>query len=192
MSERVTLGEHFKRLFNFAGREDRASFWPYAAVAFILTNVAGMFIFVPMMAQTIRAMQEFAAQNPERATVTSGPGQYSISVRGNHPEFIPAETIALFLAVTFGCAIVLYAAAVVRRLRDSHKSGYWGLMPLPFIAYSSITMPSLFSSIGSAPDFNVLLFFSVFLSNLLYMAALIWLIILLAKPSASSPRPSSP
>lgn len=188
MSASVSLTEHFKRLFDFRGREDRASFWPYAAVVFIITMVAGMIIFVPMMSRTMHAMQKFAAQHPDQATVTSGPGQYSISVQGDHPEFMPAGSLALFLAVTFGLAILLYAAAVVRRLHDRGKSGFWGLMPLPFIIYSSVQMPRMFASVGTATEPDLTLFFSMFLSNLFYIITLIWLIVLLAAPSEPAPN----
>ena len=183
MTETVPLWEHFKRLFDFNGREDRPSFWPYAAVAFLLITAAGMIIFVPMMSRAMHEMQQFAVQHPEQATVTSGPGQYSISVRGNHPEFMPGRSVALYLAVTFGLAILLYAAAVVRRLHDRGKSGFWGLMPLPFLLYSSIQMPRLFASVGGSTQPDMTMFFSVFLSNLLYIVTLIWLIVLLAGPS---------
>jgi uncharacterized membrane protein YhaH (DUF805 family) len=184
MSATVSLTEHFRRLFDFRGREDRASFWPYAAVAFIITMVAGMIIFVPMMSRSIRAMQQFAVQHPDQATVTHAPGQYSISVQGNHPEFMPAGSIGLFLAVTLGLAVLLYAGAVVRRLHDRGKSGFWGLMPLPFIIYSSVQMPRMFASVGMGTQPDMTLFFSIFLSNLLYIVTLIWLIVLLAGPSA--------
>lgn len=183
MSATVTPAEHFKRLLDFRGREDRASFWPYAAIAFAITTAAGAAIFVPMMIRTIRAMQQFAAQHPDQATVTSGPGQYSISIQGNHPGFMPAQSMALFLAVTFGLAILLYAAAVVRRLRDRGKSGLWGLMPLPFIAYSSVQMPKMFASVGMGTQPDTALFFSIFFSNFLYIVTLLWLIALLAGPS---------
>jgi uncharacterized membrane protein YhaH (DUF805 family) len=183
MSASVSLTDHFKRLFEFRGREDRASFWPYAAVAFIITMVVGMIIFVPMMSRSMQAMQQFAAQHPDQAKVTSGPGQYSISIQGNHPEFMPAGPMALFLAVTFGLAILLFAAAVVRRLHDRGKSGSWGLMPLPFILYSSVQMPRMFASAGTATQPDITLFFSIFLSNLFYIVTLIWLMVLLAGPS---------
>lgn len=188
MSASVSLTGHFKRLFDFAGREDRASFWPYAAVAFILTMVAGMIIFVPMMIHSMDAMRRFAAQHPDQATITSGPGHYSISVSGNHPEFMPAESIALYLAVTFGLALLLYAAAVVRRLHDRGKSGFWGLMPIPFILYTSVQMPTMFAVIGTGAEPDMMLFFSVFLSNLFYIITLIWLIALLAGPSEPAPN----
>jgi uncharacterized membrane protein YhaH (DUF805 family) len=183
MSASISLTDHLKRLFEFSGREDRASFWPYAAVAFIITMIAGMIIFLPMMSRSMHAMQQFAAQHPDQAEVTSGPGQYSISVHGNHPEFMPAGPLALFLAVTFGLAILLFAAAVVRRLHDRGKSGFWGLMPLPFILYSSVQMPRMFASIGTATQPDITLFFSIFLSNLFYIVTLIWLVVLLAGPS---------
>ncbi|MDH7971173.1 DUF805 domain-containing protein [Sphingomonas sp. AR_OL41] len=188
MSAIVTLKDHFKKLFDLAGREDRASFWPYAAIAFALIMAAGMIIFVPMMSRALMAMQQFAAQHPDQATVTSGPGHYSISIEGNHPEFMPAGPVALYLAVTFGLAILLYAAAVVRRLHDRGKSGFWGLMPLPFIIYSSVQMPRMFASFGTAGQPDMTVFFSIFLSNLLYIITLIWLIVLLA--GASDPAPN--
>lgn len=186
MSATVGLWEHFKRLFDFRGREDRASFWPYAAVAFVIIVIVGMFIFIPLMIQSMGAMQEYAAQHPEQATITSGPGQYAISVQGRHPEFFSARTMALYLAVTFGLAILLYAAAVVRRLHDRGKSGLWGLLPLPFIIYSSIMMPTV---LASAREPNMALFFSIFFSNMLYIVSLVVLIVFLAGASEPAPNP---
>lgn len=183
MTTSVSVGEHFKRLFDFSGREDRASFWPYAAIAFCIVMVIGMVIFIPIMMQAMEGMQRFAAENPDQATISSGPGHYSISVRGERPRFISAGAMGLYLGVTFGSAILLYAAAVVRRLRDAGLSGLWGLLPLPFIAYSSVQMPRLFGSVGRAEGPDMALFFSVFISNFLYIGSLIVLIILLAKRS---------
>lgn len=188
MTSTVSLLGHFKRLFDFSGRENRASFWPYAAVAFIITMVISMFIFVPMMSHSMQAMQQFAAQHPDQVTTSTGPGQYSISVHGDHPEFMPAGSVALYLAVGFGLALLLFSAAVVRRLHDRGKSGFWGLMPLPFILYSSIQMPRMFASVGTGSQPDMTLFFSIFFSNLLYIVTLIWLIVLLA--GASNPEPN--
>lgn len=188
MSATVTLKQHFARLFDWTGREDRASFWPYAAVAFAITMVAGMVICVPMMSRSLHAMQEFAAQHPDQATVTSGPRQYSISIHGNQPVFMPAGSIALYLVVTFGLTVLLYATAVVRRLHDRGKSGFWGLMPLPFVMFSSVQLPRMFESVagGAQPDMTV--FVSIFLSNLLYIITLICLIVLLAGQSDPMPN----
>ena len=188
MSASVTLTGHFKRLFDFRGREDRASFWPYAALVLIITMIAGALVFVPMMIRTMNAMQDFAAQHPDQATVTSGPGHYSISINGSYPELFPTGSFTLFGAITLGLALLLIAAAVVRRLHDSGKSGLWGRIPLPFLLFSAIQMLSLFGSFGAATPPDMTLFFSIFLSNLLYLSALIWLIVLLA--TASDPAPN--
>jgi uncharacterized membrane protein YhaH (DUF805 family) len=149
---------------------------------------AGAIIFVPMMIHAVQAMQQFAALHPDQVTVTSGPGQYSISVHGPQPEFMPANSIAAFLAVTFGLAVLLFAAAVVRRLHDRGKSGYWGLMPFPFIIYSSFQIPRMFAVVGAGKDPDMTLFFSIFFSNLLYIVTLVWLIVLLAGPSKPAPQ----
>jgi uncharacterized membrane protein YhaH (DUF805 family) len=180
MSATIGLREHFAKLLDFKGREDSASFWPYAALVFGIIIVAGMAIFIPMMAHTMRAMQEFAAQHPDQASIASGPGQYSISVSGDHPQFLPGGAMVAFLAVTFGLAFFLYAAAVVRRLHDRGKSGLWGLMPVPFILYSSVMMPIFFSSVGAGQEPDMTQFFSIFFSNMLYIVTLVALIVMLA------------
>jgi uncharacterized membrane protein YhaH (DUF805 family) len=188
MSATVSLTDHFKRLFDFGGRENRASFWPYAAVVFIITMVAGMILFVPTMIRSMHAMQQFSARHPDQANVTSSLGQYSVSIQGNHPQFMPTGSVSLFLEVSFELAILLYAAAVVRRLHDLGKSGLWGLMPLPFIIYSSIQMPIMLASVGTETQPDTMLFISILVSNLSYITTLIWLIVLLAGPSEPAPN----
>jgi uncharacterized membrane protein YhaH (DUF805 family) len=189
MSAVVGLSAHFRRLASFEGREDRASFWPYAGLVFAILTVVGAAMFVPMMADSMQAMQAFAAQHPEQVTVVSSPGAYSMSARGAVPGLMPSTaSLALYLGVSFGLAVVLYAAAVVRRLHDRGKTGAWGLLPLPFILYSSIQMPRLFGSLGRSSSSDMGLFFSVFCSNFLYMATVVTLIVLLA--GASDTRPN--
>jgi uncharacterized membrane protein YhaH (DUF805 family) len=189
MSTTVGLLEHFKKLASFEGRECRASFWPYAGVVFGIVMIVAAVMFVPMMARSMRAMQQYALQHPDQVTIVSAPGEYSVSVHGSPPGLMPSGGfLATYLGVTFGLAVLLYAAAVVRRLHDRGKSGLWGLMPLPFILYSSIQMPRVFGSVatGSQPDMG--LFFSIFFSNLLYMVTLIALIVLLAGRSDAGPN----
>ena len=61
-------------------------------------------------------------------------------------------------------------------------------MPLPFILYSSVQMPRMFASLGTGIQPDMTLFFSIFLSNLVYIVTLIWLIVLLAGPSELAPN----
>jgi uncharacterized membrane protein YhaH (DUF805 family) len=189
MSASIGFWEHFRKLASFAGREDRASFWPYAAAVFGIVMVAGSLMLMPMMAQSMRAVQEFEVRNPDRVTIASGPGEYSMSAPGEIPGLMPSVGfIAAYLGVTLGLAVLLYAAAVVRRLHDRGKSGAWGLMPLPFVLYTSVQMPRLFGSMtrGEQPDMAV--FFSIFFSNMLYLITLVALIVLLA--GAGDPEPN--
>lgn len=170
---------HLANLFRFSGREGVASFWIFAGCVIGLAFAAMMAVMVPMMTSTFARMQAFAEAHPDQATVHQGPGSYSITIEGHHPELMPdfgAFTGAF--AVIVAVFIVLLAAAVVRRLHDRGKSGAWGLLPLPFLAAGFILMPRLFSS--AEPDMG--LFGYLFLNNMIYLGLLVFLIIRLAKP----------
>jgi len=65
-------------------------------------------------------------------------------------------------------------------------------MPLPFILYSSILMPEMFTLVGTGAQPDMTLFFSIFFSNLLYMVTLVWLIVLLAQRSEPGPARNGP
>jgi uncharacterized membrane protein YhaH (DUF805 family) len=182
MSATISFWDHFKRLFDFRGRENRASFWPYGAVAFIITIPLTIIILV-LMNHIMLASRHFTSQQPEQRTMTSRLGQHSVSLPGNHPHFMAPGSITLVICAV---AVLFFAAAVVRRLHDGGKSGFWGLMPLPFMIYPSLQTPKLLALVGTA-EFDEL-FFSMAISNLFYLVTLIWLIVLLAGPSKPAPE----
>lgn len=193
MTAKIGLWEHFRKLASFRGREDRASFWPYAALVFGIVMVAASVMLVPMMVRSMRAMEE--VRHADQVSIESGPDQFSVSIQGDVPNSVPATDLmpsagflAAFQCVTLGLAVALCAAAVVRRLHDRGKSGVWGLMPLPFLLYTSIQMTRIFDSMmrGGQPDTGI--FISIVFSNLLYWIALGALIVLLA--GASDPAPN--
>jgi uncharacterized membrane protein YhaH (DUF805 family) len=186
MTASVGLWEHFKKLADFKGREDRASFWPYAALVLGIC-VVGMFaVMIPAMAMSMRKMQQFAADHPDQVNVVSVPGQYSMTIQGNHPELGPDFSLMFaIVGIVILVTVLLYAAAVVRRLHDRGMSGLWGLMPVPFLVYSCIQMPRFSSSVGVGSQPDLTIFFSIFVSNMFYLAALVTLIVLLA--GASNP-----
>ena len=183
----VSFKEHFRMLLDFSGREDRLSFWPYAAAVFGIVMVLSMLAVVPSMFATMRSMQEYAEKHPENVTVTQGPGQYSIQVHEGDltPDFGP---MFWMIALAFFVAVILYAAAVVRRLHDTGRSGWWGVMPLPFVVFSLVAMPQVFASAGAGDGGSLGLFFAVFFSNMLYIIALIILVVLLAGESKEGPN----
>jgi len=172
-----TIRYNFANIATFSGRETRGQFWPYATFVFVLSIAGMMAVMLPEMSASMERMQKFAAEHPDMATVQQGPGGYSISIQGHHPELMPdMGNMMGLMAVVFVTAIALLAAAVARRLHDRGKSGAWGLMPLPFIAFASIMMPKVFAQ--NPPDMS--LFFAIFINNFIYIGTLIFLVVLLA------------
>ena len=181
MTAKVGLWEHFRNLASFKGREDRASFWPYAALVFGIVTVAAFLMTIPLMVQVMEASREFAGRVSD--------GNVGVDPESMQRRMMPSqEFLVAYLCATTGLTVVLYAAAVVRRLHDRGLSGLWGLMPLPFTFYLSIQVPRMFDSIarGGQPDPGA--FVSVALVNLLYWIALGALVVLLAGAGDAGPN----
>ncbi|HEX8467120.1 MAG TPA: DUF805 domain-containing protein [Allosphingosinicella sp.] len=189
MSAKVGLLEHFRKLASFEGREDRASFWPYAALVLGIVMVAGALMSLPIMAWLLQSTPQVGAPDPGALNVFAEGGDFSIPAAGPPagPE-LPLGFLAAYLAVTLGLAVLLYAAAVFRRLHDRGISGAWGLMPLPFLAYTSVQAVRLFDSLSRGVEPGSTLLLTIAASNILYWAALLALVVLLA--GASDPGPN--
>jgi len=173
----LSLRYNLARLTQFSGRQSAGRFWPYVGTIVVLAFLGLAAAILPMFADTMTRMQNFAAKHPDQATVTSGPGSYSISIEGNHPELFPDMTGMLHVMVIgMGIAVLLLAAAVTRRLHDRGKSGLWGLLPVPFLFLGLFAMSRVFAS--NPPDFS--LFALLFFNNLVYLGALLFLIVQLA------------
>lgn len=180
---------HFGQLLKFSGRENKAQFWPWAAIVIALMIVATFATMVPLMAGSFAKMQQFAQAHPDQATVVSGPGHYEIQIRGNHPELMPDVTSFIGpMAALILVAALLLASAVTRRLHDTGRRGWWGLLPLPFLCTGFVLMPRMFS----AREMDLRLFGLLFLNNLVYLASLALLAVLLALPSKSQANQSGP
>lgn len=158
MSNPVFRG--FANVARFAGRDTRSQFWPFAAAAVGLYLVVGWAVVTPIM------FPVFAESEPSAAAFQTMTGRFML------------VNLLMFLLL-----ILLLAAAVVRRLRDGGRSPLWGLTPLPFAAYSSAMFVRLTSQFNSG-GFDTRIFFSAFVSNILYMAGVVALIVLLAMRSA--------
>lgn len=178
------VGYGLVNVVNFSGRTRRAKFWPYVAFVIFLSFAGMGAIMLPEMSARMERMQRFAEEHPDQATVERGPGSYSITIHGHHPELVSDFSRSMSLIVVgFVAIILLLAAAVVRRLHDRGKSGAWGVMPIPFIVFASAAMPTLFNqfSEGGAPDLG--LFFALFFNNMLYLASIVYLIVMLSGAS---------
>lgn len=180
----------FRNLTRFSGRDSRGQFWPYAGVVFALTfvlNGAGM---AWMMSDFFADIGTYAETHPD-ATVISTPGSYTIQYEGDAPADMPMPDMSIFsgvMAVTILIAVGLFAAAVSRRLHDRNIAAWWGLAPLPFLAFGLFGMNQLFGVVmkGTEPDFS--LFGLIFLNNVLYMAVLVTLITMLCLRGTSGPN----
>ncbi|MGF7163614.1 uncharacterized membrane protein YhaH (DUF805 family) [Rhodoligotrophos appendicifer] len=170
-------------LAHFRDRETRAQFWPYAIFVSILAFIVSGIVMSTALDGSFDRFQRFAAENPELATIHSGPAGTSINIKGYHPELMPDLNLILS---TFGISVLalvgLLAAAVTRRLRDSGRSGFWGCLPLPFLAAAFVLVPNLLPP----DDFNLTVFISLFINNIFYLGALAVLVSFLARPSSAS------
>jgi uncharacterized membrane protein YhaH (DUF805 family) len=175
-----SIRHNLANLANFRGRETRSLFWPYFGVVAFLSFVALWFAMLPEIEGSMDRMQRFAAEHPELATVERSSTSYSITIEGHHPELMPDfGRIGVVLSGVVALAVLLLAAAVVRRLHDCGKSGAWAIAPVLFLGLGLSLMPILFSQ--NPP--NLTLFLALFLNNILYLASLVYVVVLLAGTS---------
>ena len=177
------LWNHLASLHRFGGREGVKAFWTYAMAVLVGSLWAMSAVTLPAISGSLAKVSEFARAHPDQATVSSGPGHYSVQVKGYHPELMPdfaplLQAIGLIAAAT----VMLLAAALVRRLHDSGRSGLWGLLPLPFLAAAFWLMPGLFQGLGGKgePEMGPVLL--LLANNAAYLLSLGVLIYLTIKP----------
>ena len=120
----------------------------------------------------------------------SGPGSYSVQIDAGHPE-APIPNFAPFVIgfpIMVLIAVLLLAAAVTRRLHDRNMAGFWGLMPVPFLAFAMTMMPILMNSLMADPEPRLDLFGMLFVNNIVYMITLVTLVIILAQKGTPGPN----
>lgn len=184
----------FRGIARFSGRDTRGQFWPYAGVVMAVVFLGFGMVMSLVMNGMFAEMQQFAVEHPEAATIQSSPGSYSISVDASHPD-APMPDLGPFFAVMASMvltAVSLLAAAVSRRLHDSGRRAFWGLMPLPFLLGGLTIFPLVISQFAATEEPNFGLFFLLFFNNMAYMVALVSLIILLALRGTRGPNRFGP
>ncbi|MFL6861956.1 MAG: DUF805 domain-containing protein [Allosphingosinicella sp.] len=185
----ASIGGNLRGLLRFSGRQTRSQFWPYAILVIVLAMVAAVGLIMPAMMDSLARMQRFAAEHPELTTVESGPDHYSISIEGHHPELMPdMGPLVSGFAMLMPATILLLAAAVTRRLHDRDRPGWWGTLPVPFLAFGTIAMPRVMAGFQARSMPDMRLFFALLLNNMLYIGALVLLVVLLAGPGTGGPN----
>jgi uncharacterized membrane protein YhaH (DUF805 family) len=181
-----TIGRGLRNMARFSGRDTVSQFWIYAGSVLALAMATWMVVFIPFFAATLTRMQKFAAEHPDQADVVSGPGSYSVTIHGNHPELMPdIAGLMAPLVVIIAISVILLAAAVTRRLHDRDWRGYWGVPALIFLAIGMAIMPTFFDSfsksVNAAQEPDMGMFGLLFLNNLLYLGSLAVLVIQLVQ-----------
>jgi len=187
----------FGRLFDIAGREGRADFWPYALCIWFGGGAVVMIVAIPVMFSNmfdmIGKMERMARDNPQDWMVQHSAGGVRISYIGEDPAVIARlmPDATLFFAIVTGFGIVMIAlllAATIRRLHDRNRSGWWLVIPGALQAAGLVLMmrifPQLMAGMGDSavPPAVLTGFWLLFATNMAGLASLLLLLIQLVLP----------
>ncbi|WP_419809621.1 DUF805 domain-containing protein [Sphingomonas sp.] len=143
------LRDHLTRLADFSGRENRQPFWLWILAVYLAQMVVGVVLASVLMSRMMTAMQPLMGQD-----------QVYID---QHPELAAQVMMGVMVPLMrgmliFSIAIVvvnlmLVGAAVVRRLHDGDRSGWWAspvlvlqvAMPIAYL----VIMPRFLGMMGS-------------------------------------------
>lgn len=167
---------------NFSGRSSRTDFWIYAIFVFLLAFGAWSTVMSMEMARTFDGVQQYAAANPGKVTISAGPNGVSYSIKDGAPGVGPDFTYLLeSMSVIALVSIALLAAAAVRRLHDSERTGLWALLPIPFLFGGLWLMWVMSDGINANPEPEMGLFAMLFVNNIIYLATIGFLAFLLLR-----------
>lgn len=185
------LGAGLAGILNFNGRMALHDFWPYAiTVVLVLYGLGSAF--------GIWLQLEFSNRLGMGGWFDEAYGSELAEQRAEQALALMKDIFRFFMpyaAISLALHIIPLAAAIVRRLHDTGRTGWWALIPLPFSAYGIYLMGNAFSRF---PEFMATrpadpVIFAVVLEifvaigvSLLWIAAVIVLIILLC--GRSSPK----
>ena len=157
-----------RNLFRFWGRDGRRLFWPWG-----LSVLGLLFVINTALAQMVMLQGMFRVMDAsQRGGDEAG--------RAFVETFAQMETLWLPYAISEAVAVLLLASAVTRRLHDRGWSGLWGLLPLPFMAFSISQMPRGIEFAMSAHETEVPNNLVFIAGPLFAWATLITLVIILA------------
>jgi uncharacterized membrane protein YhaH (DUF805 family) len=125
---------NLSHLLDFGGRDARATFWFYVLFLFLVNIVVGIvlgFVLIgSLMGPVFVAARAGASEEAMQAQLATQMGGFM-------------GTILWYSLIATIVMVVLLAASFVRRLHDSNRSGWWGLLVLAAQAgsfYVSIRM----------------------------------------------------
>ena len=190
------LTRHLTGLIDFQSRENRQPFWLWILIVYIVQFVVMIIAMIPIMTTWFDQMMPALQADPHRFD-NDPQAMMQLMV----PMMRNVITMAVVSATLF---FVLSAAAVVRRLHDSNRSGWWSLPYYAMQVISPVFMLSFFPRYftmmaslqpGSQPDVTNPAFQQatqsmalMSLVNLLGFAVLVMMIVLLVLPGTVGPN----
>lgn len=183
MSGAASVRHNVARLLRFSGRDSRAQFWPWAIAVFLLGMVLDIIAMIPMMTEMMRRMFAYIKAHPEGLPQPQ-PGGPPLP-----PELMPDFSGFTQIAGAVGVlTVLLWWAAVVRRLHDRDRSGWWGAVILPFQIAAILLAPPASKAMlsGAVQSRPVALIAS--LNGAGYWIAFIFLLVILAGNGTPGPN----
>ena len=193
------LGRHLTGLFDFRGRENRQPFWLWILIVYIVQFVLMMIAMIPLMMSWFNQMMPAMQGDPHRFD-NDPQAMFQLMM----PMMQNMIMVSLVVAVLFSA---LTAAAVVRRLHDSDRSGWWVTPYYAMQIVSPIFMASILpryfavmasmagAKPGSPPDMTnpalqqaMQSMTLVSLVNMLGLAILVMMIVFLVLPGTVGPN----
>ena len=190
------LTRHLTGLIDFQSRENRQPFWLWILIVYIVQFVVMIIAMIPIMTTWFDQMMPALQADPHRFD-NDPQAMMQLMV----PMMRNVITMTVVSATLF---FVLSAAAVVRRLHDSNRSGWWSLPYYAMQVISPVFMLSFFPRYftmmaslqpGSQPDVTNPAFQQatqsmalMSLVNLLGFAVLVMMIVLLVLPGTVGPN----
>jgi uncharacterized membrane protein YhaH (DUF805 family) len=169
----AAIARGFKGLLRFSGRSSRTDFWSFAIFVFLIVFGIWMSVMSVEMSRALGEAHQYAGQHPEDVTITTSATQYSIKVKNPPPGMGPDFGFLMkWLAGIAVFAIAMLAASVTRRLHDTNRTGFWGLLPIPFLFSGLWLMSGVFKDVGRTAEPDMSAFFLLFANNLIYLVCI--------------------
>jgi len=112
---------NLSHLLDFSGRDARGTFWFYVLFLYLLNMAIAMVLGFVLVASIVSTVVDAAQTGASEQVVQSQMAARMSGFMGS---------ILGYSLVSNAIMVVLLAASFVRRLHDSNKSGWWGLLVL--------------------------------------------------------------
>ena len=151
------LGRHLTGLVDFSRRENRQPFWLWVLIVYATQMVVGMVIAIPLWLNSVNRMAPLMNGDPDY--LQKHPEVMNLAMSQMMGPMM--QNWMLVNVVLSFIMMVLLAAAIVRRLHDSDRTGWWAapyfVLGLAGPLLSMLAMPDFFRTFsaikpGMAPD----------------------------------------